>query len=79
MIKGRTAEQVWIGFLMEYHRPPERDEFMDLGYSRATYYRMKKDLPSDYLLAEQWVEDHWKIVATKTVGNYKLTFKEMKV
>lgn len=56
MIKGKTAEQVWIGFLLEYRRMPEKEEFMDLGYSRATYYRMKNTMPCEYILAQQWIE-----------------------
>ena len=77
MVKGKTAEQVWIGFLLEYRRMPEKEEFMDLGYSRATYYRMKSTMPCEYILAQQWVEQHWRVCKTATVGDYKLTFKEM--
>lgn len=77
MIKGKTAEQIWIGFLLENHRPPTRAEFMDLGYSKTTYYRIRNDLPNDYMLAQQWVEEHWKITSVHNVGNYKLVFKEM--
>ena len=77
MVKGKTAEQVWIGFLLEYRRMPEKEEFMDLGYSRATYYRMKNTMPREYILAQQWIEQHWRVCQTTTVGDYKLTFKEM--
>ena len=43
MIKGKTALSVWYDFLEKNKREPEKDEFMDLGYSRSTYFKTKRD------------------------------------
>lgn len=43
MIKGKTALSVWYEFLAENRREPEKEEFMELGYSRSTYFKTKRD------------------------------------
>lgn len=42
MIKKTSATVAWIEFVQVYGREPEKDEFMEMGFSRATYYRIKK-------------------------------------
>lgn len=44
MIKKTSAIVAWVEFVQVYGREPERDEFMDMGFSRATYYRIKKQI-----------------------------------
>lgn len=43
MIKGKTALSVWYEFLAKNKREPEREEFMELGYSRSTYFKTKRE------------------------------------
>ena len=44
MIKKTSAVVAWIEFVQVYKREPEKDEFMEMGFSRATYYRIKKQM-----------------------------------
>jgi hypothetical protein len=44
MIKKISAVVAWIEFVQVYKREPEKDEFMEMGFSRATYYRIKKQM-----------------------------------
>ena len=50
MIKGLTALTVFINFIDDYGRMPEKDEFVALGYCTRTYYRTKNTY-KDYLKA----------------------------
>lgn len=42
MIKDKTAVQVWFDFEKEKEREPLLKEFMELGYSKTTYYNTRK-------------------------------------
>ena len=43
MIKKLTALGVFIELVNELGKIPSKDEFMNRGYSRATYYRNKNN------------------------------------
>ena len=48
MIKKLTALGTFIELVDKLGRLPDKDEFMNCGYSRATYYRTKNNY-YDYL------------------------------
>lgn len=43
MIKGITALTAYCELYQKLGGEPSREEFMELGYSQASYYRVKKD------------------------------------
>lgn len=44
MIKKTSAVVAWVEFILVYGREPEKEEFMEMGFSRSTYYRIKKQM-----------------------------------
>lgn len=50
MVKGTTALATYIKFIEDYGREPEKEEFIDLGYSKTTYYRIRSEW-KDYVAA----------------------------
>ena len=43
MKKRMTAFGAYSKFIDDYGREPTREEFIELGYSRATYYRVRQE------------------------------------
>lgn len=79
MKNGKTAERIWIEFLLENRRPPTRAEFERLGYKKSTFYKMRSEMPNDYILAQQWVEQNWHITETYSDPYKTITFKTLEV
>lgn len=77
MKNGKTAERVWIEFLLENHRPPTRVEFEELGYKKTMFYKMRNEMPNDYILAQQWVEQNWKVQEIYSDPYKTITFKSL--
>ena len=50
MVKGTTALATYIKFIEDYGREPQKEEFIDLGYSKTTYYRIRNEW-KDYMVA----------------------------
>lgn len=50
MVKGTTALTTYIKFIEDYGREPQKEEFIDLGYSKTTYYRIRNEW-QDYMAA----------------------------
>lgn len=50
MIKGKTGFTVFLEFIDREGRMPTKDEFVDIGYSAMTFYRVRNQY-YDYLNA----------------------------
>ena len=42
MVKGKTGFTVFIDFIQREGRMPTKDEFVDIGYSAMTFYRVRE-------------------------------------
>lgn len=67
MIKGKTGLSVFMEFIGREGRMPTKDEFVDIGYSAMTFYRVRNQY-YDYLNA--------RVEEKQDGGNPMATFED---